>query len=101
MIFTDGFFQLSLPPAIIEIIRIIVTVVGAVVGWFVCDPLTRVLYRLSFRGATPGSILIGAKFTGAATASLLIYFLLPLSFGGGSGGLGGPGGSGGPGNGGP
>jgi hypothetical protein len=99
MIFADGLFQLSLPPALIEIIRIIVTVVGAIAGWFVFDPLTRVFYRLSFRGATPGFLLVSGKAAGAATVSLLIYFLLPLSFGGGSGGPGGPGGTGGPGNG--
>lgn len=98
MIFAQGLLDFGLSETVLHIVRIIASVGGAVLGWFVCDPVTRLLYRLSFRGATPGSILLGAKVTGAATLSLLIYFFMPL--GGGGGGLGwGPGLGGGPGKG--
>jgi hypothetical protein len=96
--FAQGFLDFGLTEGVLFIVRIIATVGGAVAGWFVCDPLTRLLYRASFRGATPGAILFSAKTTGAVTASLLIWFFMPL--GGGGGGLGwGPGLGGGPGKG--
>jgi hypothetical protein len=98
MILADGLFDFGLQEGLLHIVRIIATIGGAIVGWFVCDPLTRLLYRISFRGATPGPLLLLAKIAGAATLSLLIYFFMPL--GGGGGGLGwGPGMGGGPGKG--
>lgn len=91
-------FDFVLPDGVLFVVRIIATVGGAVVGWFACDPLTRGLYRLSFRAAAPASILLGAKLSGAALASVLIWFFMPL--GGGGGGLGwGPGLGGAPGKG--
>jgi hypothetical protein len=96
--FAQGLLDFGLTEGVLLIVRIIATVGGAVVGWFVCDPLTRIGYRLSFRGATPGSVLLGAKLGGSATAALLIWFFMPL--GGPGGGLGwGPGLGGGPGKG--
>src|SRR5437660_7828122 len=91
MMFAQSFFDLGLTESLLHIVKIIAAVGGAVVGWFVCDPLTRVAYRLSFKGATPASVLLLSKFTGAAALSIAAYFL--VSFG--SGGLGfgpGPGG---------
>ena len=79
------------------IVRIIAMIGGAVVGWFVCDPLTRLAYRLWYRAATPWLLLVFTKGTAAATMALLLY-LVPL--GGGGGGLGfGPGMGGSPGKG--
>jgi hypothetical protein len=98
MIFADSLVDFILQEGVLGIVRIIATVGGAIVGWFVCDPLTRGLYRLSFRAATPGSLLLVTKLSGAAALSLLIYFYMPL--GGGGGGLGwGPGMGGEPGKG--
>jgi len=78
-------------------LRIIAAVGGAVVGWFVCDPLTRIVYRMIYREAVPGPVLFTFKFIGAASLALAIYFLTPL---GGSGGFGqGPGKGGFPGKG--
>ena len=96
--FAQSFLDLGLTEGLFFVLRIIATVGGAVVGWFVCDPLTRGIYRLSFKGTTPGSVLFLAKLGGATTLALLIWFFLPL--GGGGGGLGwGPGMGGGPGKG--
>ncbi|MBI2808447.1 MAG: hypothetical protein HYX68_25960 [Planctomycetes bacterium] len=92
MMFAQTFLDMGIPDGVLHLVRIIAAVGGAVVGWFVFDPLTRLLYRVSFKGATPTTLLLGSKATGAATLSLLIYFFIPL---GGSGGLGfgaGPGG---------
>jgi hypothetical protein len=97
MIFAQGLLDFGMSETVLHIVRIIASVGGAVVGWFVCDPVTRLTYRLSFRGATPGAVLVGAKLTGATTLSLLVYFFLPLGGGGGFGW--GPGQGGGPGKG--
>ena len=67
------------------IVRIIATIGGAVVGWFVCDPLTRLVYRLMYRQATPGILLFSFKAIGAVSLGLAIYFLMPLGGGGGMG----------------
>jgi hypothetical protein len=79
------------------LVRIIATIGGAVVGWFVCDPLTRLVYRLLYREATPAILLFSFKTIGAISLALAIYFLMVL---GGGGGLGqGPGKGGLPGKG--
>jgi hypothetical protein len=78
-------------------IRIIATVGGAIVGWFVCDPLTRLGYRLTNKGPTPPVLLFIMKAMGAVLLALAIYAWMPL---GGGGGLGqGPGKGGLPGKG--
>lgn len=79
------------------LIRIIATVGGAVVGWFLGDPLTRLTYRLLYREAAPGILLFSVKSMAAISLALAIYFWMPL---GGGGGLGqGPGKGGLPGKG--
>jgi hypothetical protein len=78
-------------------IRIMAGLVAALIGWYACGPLTRLLYRLSFHRPVPGWLLPWGKLSGAASVGLLTYFFLPL---GGGGGLGwGPGLGGGPGKG--
>ena len=82
----------DLQESVVLIIRIIATVGGALVGWFVCDPLTRAAYRLSFRAATPGGLLFCGKAIGGAALAAAVWFLLPEGNGGGPGfgpGLGG------------
>jgi hypothetical protein len=84
-----GFPDFGLPEYLLGIVRIIATIGGAVVGWFLCDPLTRLTYRLLYHAAAPGALLFVMKGIGATTLALLMYF---MPFGGGGGGLGwGPG----------
>ncbi len=98
MIFAQTFFEFGLQEGMLTIVRAIAAIGGAVAGWFVSDLLTRLIYRISFRGATPVALLLLTKLGGAATTAALIWFFMPL--GGGGGGLGwGPGQGGGPGKG--
>lgn len=92
MIFAQGLFDLGLSDTLLHLVKIIAAVGGAVVGWFVCDPLTRIGYRLSFKGPTPGSLLLLCKFTGAAALSIAAYILVSIGGGGGFGFGPGPGG---------
>ncbi len=95
--FAQSFLDHGFSETVLHIVRIIAAVGGAVVGWFGCDPLTRLGYRLSYKGATPMPLLFVTKSAGAAILSTLIYLYLPL---GGGGGLGfGPGQGGTPGKG--
>jgi hypothetical protein len=95
MIFAQGVSEFAFSETILGILRIVASVAGALVGWFVCDPLTRLVYRLSYRKATPGWLLPWTKLAGAITAAVLIYVFLPLGGGGGFGfGFGGGGGLG-------
>ncbi len=98
MIFAQSLFDFGLQDGMLTIARAIAAIGGAIVGWFAGDLLTRLLYRISFKGATPGSLLLVAKLGTAATLAALIWAFLPI--GGGGGGLGwGPGKGGQPGEG--
>ena len=85
MMFAQGFFDFGVSENVLQIVKIIGAVGGAVIGWFVSDPLTRLLYRVSFKGATPTSVLLFFKFTGATGLALLIYISIQLGSGGGFG----------------
>jgi hypothetical protein len=75
-------------------VRIVACVVGAAVGWFIASPLFRGLYRLySPRKGIPGMLLFPLRLLSAAGIAAVVYFWLPLGFGGG-GGLGSGGGTG-------
>lgn len=74
----------DLQEGVVFIIRIIATIGGAVVGWFVCDPITRIVHRLIRRTATPGGLLFCGKALGGAALALAVWFLMPE--GGGNGG---------------
>ena len=78
-------FGYDVQDGVIFIIHVIATIGGAVVGWFVCDPLTRAIYRLSFRAATPGTVLFCGKSLGGAALALTVWFLMPEGSGGGPG----------------
>jgi len=98
MIVAQGIPDFGLSEGLLHVVRVIASVGGAVVGWFLCDLLSRLVYRLTFKGATPGGVVLLSKFGGAVSLALLIYFFMPL--GGGGGGLGwGPGMGGSPGKG--
>jgi hypothetical protein len=81
-------FGYDLQESVVLIIRIIATIGSAVVGWFVCDPLTRAAYRLSFRAATPGALLFCGKAIGGAALAAAVWFLMPDGSGGGGPGFG-------------
>jgi hypothetical protein len=91
MMFAQSFLDFGLSEGVLHIVRIIATIGGAVVGWFVCDPLTRLIYRLAYRAATPGPLLFTTKACGAALLGAAMYFI-PLGGGGGLGSGPGPGG---------
>ena len=83
----------DLSNTVFNIVRVIASVGGAVIGWFAADPLTRGVYRVSKGGATPGTLLLGAKLSGAAALAAVVYFSISFGtgrgpgFGPGSGGL--------------
>lgn len=86
-------FGYDLQESVVLIIRIIATIGAAILGWFVCDPLTRVAYRLSFRAPTPGALIFCGKVLGGAVLAAAVWFLMPEGGGGGGPGFGpGPGG---------
>jgi hypothetical protein len=78
-------FGYDVQEGVVFIIKIIATIGGAVVGWFVCDPLTRVAYRLSFRAPTPGALLFFGKAIGGASLAAAVWFFMPEGGGGGPG----------------
>lgn len=82
----------DLSDTVFNIVRIIASVGGAVVGWFAADPLTRGAYRVSKGGATPGALLLGTKFSGAAALAAVVYFSISFGTGRGPGFGAGPGG---------
>jgi hypothetical protein len=91
------FVDFGLTENVLQVVRIIAAIGGAVVGWFAFDPLTRLCYRLIYRTPTPVAVLFTSKGCAAAILATLIYVFIPL---GGGGGLGwGPGKGGSPGKG--
>jgi hypothetical protein len=98
MMFAQSFLDFGFSEGVLHIVRIIASIGGAIVGWFLFDPLTRLTYRLCFRAATPGALLFTTKASAGALLAFLIYNFMPL--GGGGGGFGfGPGAGGAPGKG--
>jgi hypothetical protein len=78
-------FGYDLQEGVVFIIHIIATIGGAVVGWFVCDPLTRAAYWLARRAATPGALLFCTKSVGGAALATAVWFLMPNGDGKGPG----------------
>ncbi len=86
MMFAISLLGFDPSETVIFFIRIIATIGAAIVGWFVCDPLTRGLYWLSTRAATPGLLLFGSKTVGSISLAILVYGVMQfVSFGNGSG----------------
>ncbi len=99
MILAQSLFDFGLQDGMFTIVRAIASVGGAIVGWFLGDVLTRLLYRISFKGATPSPLLLVSKLASAGTLAALIWLFMPI--GGNGGGFGfGPGKGGAPGKGG-
>ncbi len=78
-------FGYDLQEGVVFIIHIIATIGGAVVGWFVCDPLTRASYWLAKRAATPGGLLFCGKAVGAISLATAVWILMPGGDGKGPG----------------
>jgi hypothetical protein len=71
---------------------------GALIGWFLSDPIARLLYRVAYRKPIPDWSLPWLKLISAGLVGVLVFFFIPL--GGGPGGFGfGPGAGGAPGKG--
>jgi hypothetical protein len=80
------------------VFKIIAAVGGGFIGWFLTDPLARILYRVTFHKPIPSWSLPWTKLSGGALLGAIAFLL--VSFGGGSGGFGfGPGLGGSPGTG--
>ena len=92
MMFAQSLFDFGISETALQIVKIIGAVGGALVGWFVTDPLTRLVYRLSFKGPTPPYVLFLSKGAGSATMALILYFAIHFGGGGGIGFGPGPGG---------
>ncbi|HZZ82402.1 MAG TPA: hypothetical protein VFE62_28140 [Gemmataceae bacterium] len=86
-------FGYDIQEGVVFIIRIIATIGGAVIGWFVCDPTTRGIYWLAKRAATPTALLFCTKTVGAMSLAAAVWILMPQGGGGSGPGFGpGPGG---------
>src|SRR5437016_5986198 len=86
------------PDFVVDVVRVVLAALGAVLAWFIAAPLARGLVRVLFRRRLPEGGQFLFRVGGAAAAALLIYFFLPLHIG--TGGSGGPGPGDGPGEGG-
>ena len=80
-----GQFDFGLSPAVLNIVKIIGAVGGAVVGWVVADPLTRLIYRLSVKKPTPPPVVLLGKAVGGGILAAVLYFAISIGGGGGFG----------------
>lgn len=71
-------------------VRILLTILAGLIGWFVLGPTSAVLHRLAFQKPISGQSKFGTRLAGALIVAALAFFFIPL--GGGRGpGPGGPG----------
>jgi hypothetical protein len=70
-------------------LRLVIAAVGAAIGWFIAEPIFRVLHRLAFQRPAAPTTLKLAKCAGAVAVALLLFFYYPFGMGGGGGGSGG------------
>lgn len=71
-------------------VRILLTILAGLIGWFVFGPTSAMLHRLAFQKPISGQSKFVARLGGALVLAALAFFLIPL--GGGRGpGPGGPG----------
>ncbi len=69
----------------LHVVRFVAGVGGAFVGWFLSDPLARLLHRaLSFKPIAP-KLILPCKVLGAGLLGMLVYFFIPLGGGAGLG----------------
>lgn len=80
---------------VVWVIKVVAAIGGAIVGWFVAGPVTRLLYRTAFHSPVPGWVMPWCRLSGACLVGFLVFYYLVL--GGGSGWGWGRGEGGGPG----
>lgn len=72
-------------------LRLLLALAGAVAGWYLAQPVARVLFRLAFHRPIPPKALGAARVVGAVALGALVFYLFPLGLGDGPGPGGGPG----------
>jgi hypothetical protein len=92
-----GLWALEWHEPLFAVLRGAAAVGGAVLGWFLAGPACRLLIRAAFHKRAPTIVVLPARCAGAAVLACLIFYFLPLGFGGGAGWGFGPGPGGGPG----
>ncbi len=69
-------------------LRVLLSIAGGVLGWYVSRPLARVICRAAFHCPISPKALTLSRVGGAILFGVLVFFLFPLGFGGGGGGTG-------------
>jgi hypothetical protein len=72
------FGAVDLSEILFTAIRLAAAVGGAIVGWFLAGPVTRLLYRLAFQRPVPGGLLPWAKMSGALLVGFLFFCIVHL-----------------------
>jgi hypothetical protein len=85
-------WEIDLQGPLFLVLRSAAAVGGAIVGWFLAGPVVRLLGRLAFHRPLPRSAMLFGRIAGAGLLACLIFYYLPLGFGGGPGWGPGPGG---------
>jgi hypothetical protein len=86
--------QIALREIILSGLRLVVAVGVAFVAWVLCGPLVRLIARLFTKKPLPNWAVFLFRSMGAVVAGLLVFYYLPLGFGGSGWGFGpGPGGT--------
>jgi hypothetical protein len=83
--FAQSFLNFEISESLQILVRVIAALGGAIVGWFAADPLTRIAYRVSFKGPTPMTVLLASKGVSAALLALVLYSIVGIGLGGGLG----------------
>ncbi|MCI0463589.1 MAG: hypothetical protein L0Z62_42175 [Gemmataceae bacterium] len=87
----------DLREGVVFLLRLLLSLFGAWLGWILAKPVARGLCRLAFQRPIPDNALLLSRLAGAVGMAVLVFYLFPLALGGGPGT--GPGGGTGPGTG--
>ena len=79
------FAELGLLETLLQAVRIVAAVGGALVGWFLIDPFARIVHRAVSLKPISRKALLPIKVLGAGLLGMLIYFFIPLGGGDGIG----------------
>ena len=75
----------ELPQAFLFLISVAAGIGGAIAGWLIAGPATRLLYRLAFQRPVPRGLLPWTKMGGALALGFLLFSLVSLGTGRGWG----------------
>jgi hypothetical protein len=80
----------DLGEGVVLVLRIILALLGALLGWWLTSPLVKGISRLAFRRRPSAPVLTVSRLSGAVLVALALFYFFPLGFGGGGtgGGLG-------------